>query len=227
MLCRSVDRPPMPLLSEIRFGALAVYSPRDQAPLSLRSRDLCTAVKQDQYLTTGDQNVRVIPRMVTRLREKIAGTELLDFFANEPVLVPAPRSSLVKADSLYPAKVICDELLRQGFGAEVRVLLKRTRAVRKAATAPPGERPSVQDHYDSLAVVPELAQPNSILVVDDVITSGSMLLASVSRLSEAFPRARVRAFALIRTMSQGEIERIYQLCSGSVSRIGDRCIRAP
>ena len=217
----------MPLLSDIEFGALAVYSPRDPGPTSLLSRNVCIAVKQDGYLTIGGQRVRVIPRMVTRLRERIEGTGLQAFFAGQPILVPAPRSSLIKADSLYPAKVICDELRRQEFGSEVRVLLERTTAVRKAATAPAGERPTAQEHFDSLRVAPELARPASILVVDDVITSGTMLLASVSRLKEVFPQTQVRAFALIRTMSQGPIEQIYELCTGTIARRGERCVRVP
>jgi hypothetical protein len=217
----------MPLLSDIEFGALAVYSPRDSAPAALFSRNVCVAVKRDGYLTVGGQSVRVFPRLVTRLGEKIEGTGLQAFFAGQPILVPAPRSSLIKADSLYPAKVICDELRRQGFGSEVRVLLERTKAVRKAATAPAGERPTVQEHFDSLRVSPELARPVSILVVDDVITSGTMLLAAVSRVKEVFPLAQVRAFALIRTMSQGPIEQIYELCTGTIARRGERCARVP
>ena len=217
----------MPLLSEIEFGALAVYSPRDPAQRSVLSRNLCNAVKQHGSLLLGGKNVRAIPRMVGRLREKIAGTDLESLFADDPLLVPAPRSSLIKENSLYPAKVICEELVSQGFGSDTRVLLERCHAVRKAATAPPGERPTVTVHYESLRVVPELEPPESVLVVDDVITSGSMLMASVSRLKDEYPKAQVRAFALIRTMSQGAIEGIYQLCIGAVTRHGDWCSRVP
>lgn len=217
----------MPLLSDISYGSLAVYSPRDPARKSILSRELCKAVKQDQFLRLGGQNVRVIPRMVQRLGEKIEGSALEDFFDDDPVLVPAPRSSPVKPDSLYPTRIICEELVDKGFGGEVRMLLHRTHAVRKAATAPPGERPTARDHYESIRVERELVTASTIIVVDDVITSGSMLIASVSLLKEAYPRATVRAFGLIRTQSDGEITEIYQLTTGEVSLRAGRCRRQP
>jgi predicted amidophosphoribosyltransferase len=217
----------MPLLSDIRFGSLAVYSPRDNGRYSVVSRNLCHAVKQDQFLTLGGQHVRAISRMVQRLGEKIAGSALEPYFSDGPVLVPAPRSSPVKPDSLYPARLICEELAGNGFGSEVRVLLHRTHAVRKAATAGPGERPTARNHYDSLRVDRELLTPGSIMVVDDVITTGSMLIACVSRLKEIYPRAAVRAFGLIRTQSSGEVTAIYDLAEGEIILRSGRCQRNP
>lgn len=60
------------------------------------------------------------------------------------MLVPAPRSSPTVENGLYPTKVVCEELRKGGFGSEVRILLERVKAVRKAATAAPGERPTAQ-----------------------------------------------------------------------------------
>lgn len=217
----------MPLLSDIEFGALAVYSPRNGEKRSQLSRDICMAVKQDRFLTLGGESVRMIPRLVQRLREKIEGTDLEAFFVDGPLLVPAPRSSPVKPDSLYPTKIICRELRKGGFGSEMRELLHRSYAVRKAATAAPGERPTAKDHYDSLRVDRELITQHSILVVDDVVTTGSMLLGAVSRLKEAYPRATVRAFGMIRTISDGPIERIYELCTGEITLRAGRCRRCP
>lgn len=217
----------MPLLSEITFGALAVYSPRGREARSLLSQRICAAVKQDSFVSLGGVDVRIIPRLVSRLGEKIRGSELEDLFADKPVLVPAPRSSPMRPDSLFPTKVICDELASAGFGSEVRTLLRRTYAVRKAATAPSGERPTARNHYDSLAAERELVASRSILVVDDVITSGSMLIASVSRLREVYPRARIQAFGLIRTMSNSEIRNIYELCAGMVTLRDGRSTRSP
>jgi orotate phosphoribosyltransferase-like protein len=73
----------------------------------------------------------------------------------------------------------------------------------------------------------ELLSSGSILVVDDVITTGSMTIASVSRLKEAYPRARLRAFGLFRTISSGEIDRIYEPCAGTITLRHGRCTRTP
>lgn len=217
----------MPLLSEVRFGALAVYSPRGQLHRSPLSKRLCLAVKEDRTLVLDGRRVRVIPRMVWRMTQKIGGSPLEEMFADRPVLVPAPRSSPLKSNSLYPAEIICRELLNAGFGSEGATLLERTHAVTKAATAASADRPTPHNHYDSLAVRRELRRPPSILVVDDVVTSGGMLLACVSRLKEEFPDAEIAGFALIRTMSDREIENIYEPCVGTIRLRGTRSRREP
>ena len=66
-----------------------------------------------------------------------------------------------------------------------------------------------------------------MLVVDDVVTSGSMLLASVSKLKESYPNADIRAFALIHTMSGLEIEHMKDPCVGSITLRGERSGRNP
>jgi hypothetical protein len=57
------------------------------------------------------------------------------------------------------------------------------------------------------------------------ITRGATMLAAVSRVMEAFPRAEVRAFALIRTLSDQEVERIVAPCTGTVRLHGPNSIR--
>jgi phosphoribosylpyrophosphate synthetase len=43
-----------------------------------------------------------------------------------------------------------------------------------------------------------LSEPSNILLVDDIITRGATLLGAASRLAEAFPKAEIRAFAVMR-----------------------------
>ncbi len=218
----------MPFLPEIQFGAYLVYSPQGTSQVSKRSKDICSLVKQDGLGQMGSppKMVRMIPYLVKRLSGKIAGTPLADFFADQPVLVPAPRSSPVKPDSLYPTRLICDQLVANGLGLETRTLLERVTAVPKAAFSRPADRPTLQAHYDSLRVT-ELLEPRSIVLVDDVVTKGTMLLASATRLQEAMPRTRIRVFALIRTMSHVEIERIEEICEGKIEQRGERGVRVP
>jgi hypothetical protein len=219
----------MPFLPNIRFGAYLVYTPRGATEKSKQSKDLCIAVKEDKFgpVESPPRMVRVIPYLAKRLAGKIKGTPLADFFADRPVLVPTPRSSPVKPGTLYPTRIICDHLVVNGLGIETRILLERVKAVPKAATSRPAERPTIQMHYDSLRVVGELLKPRSILLVDDVVTQGTMLLASATRLQEAFPDAQIRVFALIRTMSHTEIDRIEDICAGTIEPRGDHGVRTP
>lgn len=219
----------MPFLPELQFGAYLVYAPQGTSQTSKRSKAICSLVKQDGLgqMGTPPKLVRMIPYLVRRLSGKITGTPLADFFADQPVLVPAPRSSPVKPDSLYPTRLICDQLVANGLGLEARPLLERITAVPKAAFSKPEDRPTLQMHYDSLRVTGELLEPRSILLVDDVVTKGTMLLASATRLQEAMPRTRIRVFALIRTMSHVEVERIEEICAGKIEPRGTRGVRVP
>ena len=74
----------------------------------------------------------------------------------------------------------------------------------------------------------ELPAVRRITIVDDVITKGSTLLGAASRLAEAYPEARLAAFALVRTKSrQPEVERIDDPCLGKIQRFGDEGERTP
>jgi len=95
--------------------------------------------------------------------------------------------------------------------------LRRVRAVRKSATAAPGERPTVKLHYESFCIERPAIAPERIVLIDDVITKGRTLLAAATRVHEAFPCAQIRAFALVRTM--GLIPGVQQLldpCKGEI-----------
>lgn len=54
-------------------------------------------------------------------------------------------------------------------------------------------------------------------LVDDVITRGATLLGSASRLCEAFPDIPIRAFAVLRTVSNPEeFSSIYSSLVGNI-----------
>ena len=58
-------------------------------------------------------------------------------------------------------------------------------------------------------------------MVDDIVTRGCTLLAAASRLSDAFPKADIRAFAMVRTMGLvPDITVTIDPCVGSISSVG-------
>lgn len=153
-----------------------------------------------------------------------------EFLAPDAVLVPAPRSApLASKDALWPARILCEALVRGGLGFEVLPCLVRTEAVRKSAYAGVGERPTPRRHYDTIRVELELlVRPARITVVDDIITKGATLLAAASRVGEAFPSADVRVFALVRTMGLvQDIEHILTPCRGRITYDGVSANRHP
>jgi adenine/guanine phosphoribosyltransferase-like PRPP-binding protein len=83
-------------------------------------------------------------------------------------------------------------------------------------------------HYDSFYVEPPTEAPEGIVLIDDVITKGRTLLAAASRLHEAFPDTRIRAFALLRTMGLiSAIENLLCPCKGQIRWKGGDAHRSP
>jgi len=149
-------------------------------------------------------------------------------FAKDVVLVPVPGSA-PSTGVPWPAERLAIALTGIGLAGAVLVCLRRRFAVRKSATAFSGERPTVQEHYDSfVAIDGSPHQPRRILLVDDVVTKGRTLLAAAARLHEAFPNADMRAFALVRTMGfLPRLEHLLEPCEGVIRWAGGDARREP
>ncbi len=125
-----------------------------------------------------------------------------------------------------------------GLAAEVWPVLRRRYAVRKSAFAAAGERPTVLEHYASFALEGDFLGRGEhreselrLTLIDDVITRGRTLVAAAGRLRDAFPRAEIRAFALLRTLGPGEVlHNVLDPCEGEIRWLsGDTrtCPRPP
>lgn len=205
------------LLSSITFGAFLAYSPRGQSSVSVQSRVVRDAIKY------GNEE------MLRRVIERLASEPVLErMFGPDVTLVPCPRSApLVRPDAFWPGRLIAQAMVSRGIAKDVLTILQRIRAVPKS-TFHPGERPTAQLHYETIAVEPLLLPPTRIVLVDDFVTKGNMLLAAVSRVQEACPCAAVSGFGLVRTLGlQPDIERIVDPCVGTISLLGDEGKRDP
>lgn len=215
------------MLSEVPFAAALVYSPRGQSEESRKSR-----LQVRDPVKRGDAELMraVAEKLRSFLLESTHPCIVTDFLAPDVVLVPAPRSApLAGKDALWPARALCEALVRGGLGERVLPCLTRTQAVPKSAFAGLGDRPTPLQHYETLNVVRDLLdEPARITIVDDVVTKGATLLAAASRMHDAFPKADVRTFALVRTMGLvPEIEKIGMPCSGRISFDGHGVDRQP
>ena len=211
---------PPSLLSEVRFGAFLVYSPRGKSEVSCQSRAVRDSIKQDW--PPG------IAQAVERLSQEFAATPLGELLGADVTLVPAPKSSPLVAGALWPPRRIADELVRRGLAKGVIPCVRRITPVKKSAYAAPGERPTPQMHFESMGVENALARPSRIAVVDDVVTKGATLLAVASHVKSLFPEAEVRVFAMLRTMGlQPDVERILDPCVGIIRCVGAEVWRVP
>jgi predicted amidophosphoribosyltransferase len=214
------------LPSNLAFVSLLQYAPRGQSDPSVHSRDVTYKIKQDGYVG----RFRIIDFAAERLEQVIASHPFLgDHFNASVTLVPVPRSSpLIRPDALWPSLRICQAILARGLGADVLSCIERTRAVRKSSTARTGHRPGPAEHYASVRVVHEgRPAPSAITLVDDVVTRGATFLGIVPRLEEAFPGVEIRCFAMVRTRSDVEIDRLLDPVEGTIAYDGVELRRHP
>lgn len=188
------------MIERLEFASCYSYSPRGTSALAEQSRTLCLRIKA--------ADVEAFSLAAARVREFADAGHFTNFVGDDVTLVPVPGRAPLAPGAVSRTQQIAYALVDQRLARETQPLLERVRPVPKSAYAAPGERPSAEEHFASLAVGRVLAVPARILLIDDVVTRGATLLAAASRLREAFPDVAIRAFALVRTESHGELASI-------------------
>ena len=194
--------------------------------MSQASRTVTYKVKSDGFIGS----TRVIAHAARRVAEhRDAYAFLQDCFGSDVTLVPLPRSSPRRAGFLWPAERICACLLAEGLGRDILRCLARTQPVQQASSAAAGQRPNPPDHYASITVrAPRSrAYPSRITLVDDVITRGSSFVGIAPRIQEAYPDATVQCFALVRTISTGDVDVIFAPTVGTITYRDGLLMRQP
>jgi hypothetical protein len=215
------------MIRSLTYASSYVYSPRGVDAASERSRLLRAMLKACDS--------RFIFKYAGRVRQQVADrAPLAGFFCSSAFLVPIPGSAPSGARRVPVAEHLAQALFEEGLGGGIWPVLHRVCPVTKSATAVPGTRPSVAQHYESFAVAPirmsydgSGQEPCHLVLIDDVVTKGRTLLAAAARVQEAFPNAEIRAFALLRTLgSTRGLERLVDPCIGEIRwQRGDACRR--
>ncbi len=92
-----------------------------------------------------------------------------------------------------------------------------------------GKRNDHRTHLESIGLVSDvLAPPDSILLVDDVVTKGNTFYACATILANAFPETDIRALAIFRTRGfPNTIEHWFEPWLGELRFTGGRVDRWP
>lgn len=216
-------------LNQLEFGSLLSYCPRGGSSEEIqRSRQIMRSIKNDSFVE--DPPVLMSDWISNTMERRRSELPFDSIFQTNSVLVPLPRSSRLQPDSLWVPERIASALVRRQFGARVMPCLTRTRAVRKSATSQADQRPTPTDHFESLAVQGNLGSTEDIVLIDDIVTRGHTMIGAANRLVEAFPSARIHAFAAMRTVSDWtEFSHIYDPQTGLIEyrEDSDDCLRKP
>ncbi len=198
------------------YGSLLTYTPRGSSPAMEQAREVMKIIKADEFVE--DPPILTSEWIAKTVKQYMGKLPFASFFQKDTVLVPVPSSSLMQANSLWVPNRIATALVKTGIGKEVVTCLVRQRPVRKAAWSKPSERPKVMEHFETISVQGLVAEPfpDEIVLVDDIITRGATLLGAANRLTQALPKAKIRAFAAMRTISNpADFEALYKPVVGT------------
>jgi hypothetical protein len=225
----------LPADFRVPFGACYVYSPEGGSETAERSRLLCSRVKSGTSWW--------LQSYATRVHEQSLPQQCLsELFNPSAVLVPVPKCHSVPGASTWVARKLALALKTTGLGGSVWTGLQRVREVKRSSAAWRWERPTVQQHFSSFAVMPPVTapapeptapeptapEPTEIVLIDDVVTKGRTLVAAAIRLQLTFPQTPIRAFALIRTLGLvPDVERVFDPCRGEIRWNGMDAHRDP
>ncbi|HKX45737.1 MAG TPA: hypothetical protein VJP77_03480 [Planctomycetota bacterium] len=190
-----MDRP-----SELEFFSFLAWTPRGETDDQQR---LAAWVKRDlkqerRHPAAGLPSDYIASRLIEEVESDLLGREL----PPDALLVPIPRSGLQKRGDLWPAFRIATALHAKGLGGGVVALLSRAEALpRSASRRSSSERNSVTDQVRTLRVDGTPGPGDSIVLIDDVVTSGATLLGAARALVGATAVRSVRGFAAFRTVS--------------------------
>lgn len=203
-------------LSKLQFGSFLTYCPRGNSDKNQNSRDVMLALKNDKFMRKPP--IPMTQLVAERIQQNITKLPFTSFFQPNTILVPTPTSSLMQRDTLWVPQRIALALVKVGLGKEVVPCLKRVKPLRKAHRSPSRNRPRAAEHYESMMIQSSLSEPDEIVLVDDIVTQGATFMGAANRLASAFPRANIRAFAVIRTISRAhEFKKIRDPCIGTIT----------
>lgn len=205
---------------DLEFGALFAYSPRGNSKASENSRIIRDAVKAG--------NVQLYLKSAQIIKEGKHDSHVLSSILHPAaILVPVPRSSLMVEGGLYPALKIAEALTDTGIGKEIQQYLIRNTAIPKSAFQKRGERPPLEKHMNSLTVSAQSILPIEIALVDDFITKGVTFYACALQIKKNFPNAKIKCFALVRTMGLvPDIIKYIDPCIGTITSDGTQINRS-
>jgi predicted amidophosphoribosyltransferase len=184
----------------LEFAAPFQYASRGASPIAQKSRELRDRIKRGDTVLYG--------QIARHVLELVRVGVFPDFFGPQVTVVPVPGHAPMTGGAQSRTAQMAQSLLDVGLAGSVSQLVSRRVTVPKSAWANPADRPRALDHVSSLDARLPLTAVGQVLLLDDVITRGATLMGVAVRLRQLAPTLVVRAFALLRAITDGDIEAI-------------------
>jgi hypothetical protein len=195
------------LITRLPFATPFVYSTKGVSDVSQKSRDLRDRIK-------GNDD-RLFQQIALHVEELVHAGKFPEFFGADVTLIPMPGHAPLAPGAVSTAERIANALGARGLGV-VHSVLKRTAKVPKSAWARGPDRPRAKQHFDSMAMELSLIKPQRIVLIDDVVTRGATLLGAASRVQTEISEADIKAFTLVRAITDREIDAIREPVVGTI-----------
>jgi hypothetical protein len=211
-------------ISPLEYGSLGNYLPKNrgcETKLQKNSQTFMWLLKNDKILKT--EKISITSLIAKDIKKNLVNLPFKHFFGPEVTLVPVPKSSFTK--ELWVPHNLAKELETQGLG-KVKTCVKRAISIKKQSTSKEKRKPSI--HVKSLELNHFEEVSDEILLIDDIITSGSTVMGVAIKLKEAYPDKNIRVFAVLRTTDKREVCKnlIFPL-KGKIILNGDSTKRIP
>lgn len=107
-------------LSLLEYGALLSYSPRGNSANMQFSRDVMLALKKDGFIVDNSDDATILMSqwIAKTIKRNRAALPFASFFQPNTILVPVPKSSLMRPDTLWVPMRIASALAGMGLGKE-------------------------------------------------------------------------------------------------------------
>ena len=186
------------MLFEVEYSTFGVYCNQSNSPVAEKSRIAKGKIK--------NANPNTIQAAINYIKGDYKDI-YKDFFGKDVTVVPCPSSSIIKEDFLNPPLTICKLLVANGLAYEVCDILYRKTPIRRSSHCNGAEeRPSIQEHIQSIDLKNNILSTKKITIIDDVLTLGRTTYACAKLLNDRFPNIEIRIFAVMRTRNKDKYD---------------------
>jgi phosphoribosylpyrophosphate synthetase len=218
------------MLDKLAFCSIFSYCPRDNSKEGVFAKKVRDWIKYDTIIKvkkpvlregkviTVEKEMSMAYYVAERLKSLVDEGYFADFFQEDTILVPMPRSTPIKKGQLWPPYQIAKAMENKKLGVVVP-LIQRMVAIQKSSYAPPSQRPKPVDHYNSMGINKMVdLEIGYVVFVDDIVTRGHTFMGAAWRLKEVYPDVEIKAFAAMQTISdKSKFKRYFYPAKGTIT----------